>query len=229
MTMTNAVLIIEDDEETRQLLARAFRRKALQVLTAEDGADGLEMIRRHHPAVVVLDLVMPRVSGEAVCAAVRADPAVADIHIIMLTGLVRPDDRVAGFELGADDYVTKPFDLREVVLRVEAALRRQGERNQEGFTVAGPLRIDSKARRVWVKGQEIALTEAECRLLIILAERPGRVFSREDLARKVGGDPEQGSPRSVDTHIMRLRHKLGIAADAVETVRGEGYRFAEWA
>jgi two-component system phosphate regulon response regulator PhoB len=227
--MTDAVLVVEDDEETRQLLARALRGKGIQVFTAEDGAEGLELIRSHFPAVVVLDLVMPRVSGEAVCSAVRADPSVADVHIVMLTGLVKPDDRVAGFELGADDYVTKPFDLRELILRIEAALRRQRDRAGDSTTVAGPLRIDARAQRVWVKGEEIPLTSAECRLLLILAERPGRVFSRDDLARRIATAAEHASPRSVDTHIMRLRHKLGLAADTVETVRGEGYRFAEWA
>jgi two-component system phosphate regulon response regulator PhoB len=229
--MLDAILIVEDDEETRRLLARAFRRKGLQVFTAEDGATGLDLIRRHHPAIVVLDLVMPKVSGEELCAALRADPSLADIHVIMLTGLIRPEDRVAGFEVGADDYVTKPFDLREVILRVEAALRRQRDRRderEEGFIITGALRLDTSAPRAWVRGSEVPLTAAEYRILLALAERPGRVFSREDLAEEIGTGDDHASPRSVDTHIMRLRQKLGPSATVVETVRGAGYRFTEF-
>ncbi len=230
--MNEAVLIVEDDEETRRLLARALRKQGLQVLTAQDGAEGLDVIRRQHPAVVLLDLVLPRVSGEAVCVTVRAEPELADIHVIMLTGLSKQEDRIAGFELGADDYISKPFDLAELVLRVEAALRRQRERSEEreeGLTIAGSIQIDTATQRVRVKGQDVTLTEAEYRLLLTLVERPGKVFSRDDLARDMSDGKESASPRSVDTHVMRLRQKLGAAADMLETVRGVGYRFAEWA
>lgn len=230
--MTEAVLIVEDDEETRSLLSRALRRQGLQTYTAEDGAAAMALIRRHHPAVVLLDLVLPRMSGEAVCVALRADPELSDIHVIMLTGLDQHADRIAGFELGADDYVAKPFDMQELLLRVEAALRKQRQRQDErseGITVAGALEIDTNTQRVRVKGRDVELTSAEYRLLSTLAERPGRVFSRDDLAHEIGTSDDRASPRSVDTHVMRLRQKLGPAADIVETVRGEGYRFGEWA
>jgi two-component system phosphate regulon response regulator PhoB len=230
--MTEAVLIVEDDEETRSLLSRALRRQGLQILTAEDGTAAIELIRRHHPAVVLLDLVLPRMSGEAVCVAVRADPELADIHVIMLTGLSQQADRIAGFEAGADDYLSKPFDMQELTLRVEAALRKQRQREDErheGIMIAGALEIDINTQRVRVRGREVPLTSAEYRLLITLSERPGKIFSREDLAHEIGTGEEQASPRSVDTHVMRLRQKLGVAADIVETVRGAGYRFGEWA
>lgn len=229
--MAETVLVVEDDEETRALLSRVFRSQGLNVLCAVDGEEGLDLIRRHHPAVVLLDLVLPKVSGEAVCLALRADPTLADVHVIMITALIEQDDRIAGFELGADDYIAKPFDIREMALRVEAALRRQrqSERKQkDGVTSVGVLEIDVHAQRVRVKGADVALTAAEFRLLTVLAERPGRVFTREELAKELGLREDGASPRAVDTHIMRLRQKLGVAADAIETVRGSGYRFTEW-
>jgi two-component system phosphate regulon response regulator PhoB len=231
-TVAETVLVVEDDEETRCLLSRVFRGQGLNVLCAADGEEGLDLIRRHHPAVVLLDLVLPTLSGEAVCLAIRADPTLAHVHVIMLTGLAQRDDRIAGFELGADDYVTKPFDIREVGLRVEAALRRRrrGERSErEGVAVVGPIEIDTKAQCARVRGADVDLTSAEYRLLAALAEQPGRVFSRVELAQEIGLSDDPASPRSVDTHIMRLRQKLGAAADAIETVRGSGYRFSEWA
>jgi two-component system phosphate regulon response regulator PhoB len=230
--MSEAVLIVEDDEETRRLLARALRRQGLQVLTAGTGSEGLELIRRHAPAVVLLDLVLPEVSGEAVCVALRADPELAQIHVIMLTGMTKQEDRIAGFELGADDYVTKPFDLEELTLRVEAALRRQRQRREEreeGLTVVGAMTIDTERQRVRVKGEDVTLTAAEYRLLVTLVESRGKAFSREQLAQGMSDADEQASPRSVDTHIMRLRNKLGPAADLLETVRGVGYRVTDWA
>jgi two-component system, OmpR family, phosphate regulon response regulator PhoB len=229
--MTETVLIVEDDEETLRLLCRVFREQGLHVLCAVDGEEGFDLIRRHHPTVVLLDLVLPKLSGESVCLALRADPALADIHVIMLTGLSQRDDRIAGFKLGADDYITKPFDIKEVGLRVEAALRRQrrSERKQgDGITVAGVLEIDTHAQRARVRGVDTALTTAEYRLLAVLVERPGRVFTRAELAAEIGLSDDHMSPRSVDTHVMRLRQKLGAGADAIETVRGCGYRFAEW-
>ena len=229
--MAETVLVVEDDEETRALLSRVFRSQGLNVLCAVDGEEGLDLIRRHHPAVVLLDLVLPKISGEAVCLALRADPTLADVHVIMITALIEQDDRIAGFKLGADDYIAKPFDIREMALRVEAALRRQrqSERKQkDGVTSVGVLEIDVHAQRVRVKGADVALTAAEFRLLTVLAERPGRVFTREELAKELGLREDGASPRAVDTHIMRLRKKLGVAADAIETVRGSGYRFTEW-
>jgi two-component system phosphate regulon response regulator PhoB len=230
--VAETVLVVEDDEETRSLLSRVFRGQGLNVLCAADGEEGLDVVRRHHPAVILLDLVLPKLSGEALCLALRADPELADIHVIMLTALAQQDDRIAGFEMGADDYIAKPFDIREVALRVEAALRhqRQSDRKQrDGLTVVGVLEIDGHAQRVRVKGTDAGLTIAEFRLLTALAERPGRVFTRPELAQELGLSDDQASPRSVDTYVMRLRQKLGVAADAIETVRGSGYRFTEWA
>jgi two-component system phosphate regulon response regulator PhoB len=229
--MTETVLIVEDDAETRSLLSRVFRTQGLHVLCAGDGEEGYELIRRHKPAVVLLDLVLPKLSGESVCLALRADPELAAIHVIMITGLTQREDRIAGFELGADDYITKPFDIKEVGLRVEAALRRRRqseERKGEGVAVAGSMEIDTHSQRVRIRGLDAGLTSAEYRLLATLAQRPGRIFSRAELAEEIGLSEEQASPRSVDTHVMRLRQKLGPAADAIETVRGSGYRFAEW-
>jgi two-component system, OmpR family, phosphate regulon response regulator PhoB len=229
--MTETVLVVEDDDETLRLLSRVFRAQGLNVLCAADGEEGYDLIRRHKPAVVLLDLVLPKLSGESICLAMRADPELAGICVIMLTGLSERDDRIAGFELGADDYITKPFDIREVGLRVEAALRRRREtleRRGAGIAVAGGMEIDTHAQRVRIKGLDVGLTSAEYRLLATLALRPGRVFSRAELATEIGLSEDQASPRSVDTHVMRLRQKLGSTADAIETVRGCGYRFTEW-
>jgi two-component system phosphate regulon response regulator PhoB len=226
------VLVVEDDEETRTMLCRVFRSQGLTVLCAADGEEGLDLLRRHHPPVVLLDLVLPKVSGEAICLALRSDPELANTHVIMMSVLTTQDDRIAGFELGADDYVTKPFDIREVALRVEAALRRR-RRNEpsqrDGCTIAGILEIDRHTQRARVKGNDVGLTATEFRLLAALAERPGRIFARAELAQEIGLRDHELSPRLVDTHVMRLRQKLGVAAKAIETVRGSGYRLSEWA
>jgi two-component system phosphate regulon response regulator PhoB len=228
--MSKTVLVVEDDEETRNCLARALRMGGLHVLTAQGGTEGLELIRRHRPGVVLLDLVMPDISGEVVCAAVRADPEIAQCYILMLTGLSADEDRVAGFELGADDYVTKPFNMREIVLRVRAALRRSDQvlpASKENLLSIGPLRIDRHGFRVFVGDRECSLTPSEHALLLALASRPGRFLTRKQLVDVVGSQEAKTSPRRIDAHITRLRQKLGTAGRALETVRGSGYRLSE--
>jgi two-component system phosphate regulon response regulator PhoB len=229
--MSEMVLIVEDDEETRNCLARALRMDGLVVLTAQGGQEGLELIRRHRPAVVLLDLVMPDISGEVVCAAVRADPEIAQIYILMLTGLSADEDRVAGFELGADDYVTKPFNMREIILRVRAAMRRSDQTlpppPEEGQLVIGALRIERRGSRVFIGERECGLTPSEHALLVAMAERPGRPLTRRQLADAVGVREMASHPRCVDAHVKRLRQKLGTAGRALETVRGAGYRLSD--
>ncbi len=221
--VTESVVVVEDDDETRNLLARSLRQAGLHVLTAAHGKEGLDLIRRYRPAVVLLDLVMPGVPGQFVCSSIRAEPETAETYIIMLTGLGRDADRIAGFELGADDYVTKPCNMRELVLRVEAALRRTVGR--KGLA-AGPIRIDGEARRAWVEEVELSLTVTEFALLLCFVERPGKLFTREELLQACWGGAEQPDQRCVDAHIKRLRHKLGGAADAIQTVHGSGYRLS---
>ncbi len=229
--MSGTILIIEDDEETRNLLSRALRRAGHTVFTAADCTAGLDILLRVKPAVVLLDLILPDMPGDWICASIRANPAVAQTHVIMVTGLDTTEQRIAGFELGADDYITKPFDLRELMLRVEAALRRSrapSEGVAEGAIVHGGLRIDIRARRAWIYDNELSLTEREYFLLSALAQRPGKLLSREELTHAIGLKSQRVDGRSIDTHIKRLRQKLGTAARAIETVRGAGYRLATW-
>jgi two-component system, OmpR family, phosphate regulon response regulator PhoB len=229
--MSGTVLIIEDDEETRNLLSRALRKAGHTVFTAADCAAGLDVLLRVRPAVVLLDLILPDMPGDWICASIRANPEVAKTHVIMVTGLDTAEQRIAGFELGADDYITKPFDLRELLLRVEAALRHSRTPNgdvSEGAIVHGGLRIDVRARRAWIYDNELELTEREYLLLSALTQRPGKLLSREELTRAIGLKSQRVDGRSIDTHVKRLRQKLGTAARAIETVRGAGYRLATW-
>jgi DNA-binding response OmpR family regulator len=227
--MNETILLVEDDEETLDLLARALRRNGLMVLTAQTGEEGLELIRRHRPHVTILDLILPDISGDVICAAVRADQQIAHLYILMLTGLATAADRVAGFELGADDYVTKPCDIREIVLRVHAALRRikpPPPKAVDAMSVVGPIRVDHLKCRAFVGRRECALSRSEHAVLLALARHPGQLFSRRQLLKIIktaGTKTERGC---VEKHIKRLRLELGTAGRALESVRGSGYRMS---
>ncbi|MCB9778854.1 MAG: winged helix-turn-helix domain-containing protein [Alphaproteobacteria bacterium] len=198
-------------------------RAGFEVLPARDGAEALALAREHRPPVVLLDLMLPDMSGTEICAALREDERTARAFVIMVTARTEEEDRIEGFEVGADDYVTKPFSVKELTLRVKAAARRLAP--EEGVMVYGEVRIDPTAHRAWKGGDELVLTATEYRLLQYLAEHEGALCSRGDLLVDVWELPPNLNTRTVDTHIKRLRQKLGDHCVLIETVRGAGYRF----
>lgn len=224
------VLVVEDEADIRNLIAINLRTRGFEVLTAENGVIGLEQLRQHKPLVITLDLMMPGMNGIEVCQALRADPEISDTYVLMVTALGETEDRLVGFEAGADDYVPKPFNVDELVLRVQAAFRRVGKAatpTKSGEMTMGILRIDDSKHRIWINDEEIAMTITEYKLLFHLASKAGNLCSRGELLQEVWELPPNLNTRTVDTHIKRLRQKLGPAADYIETVRGAGYRFTE--
>lgn len=228
------ILIVDDEDDLRELLVINFERDGLATAQATTGQEALDFCEKQTPALVVLDLMLPDMSGNEVCRRLRSEVATADVPVIMLTAKGEEIDRVVGFEVGADDYVVKSsFSVRELVLRVRAVLRRRGNAaptvgapEEVGQRlIHGDLSVDADAHRVWVCNEEILLTATEFRLLWVLASRPGRVLTRGVLLQDVWDMPPDLNTRTVDTHVKRLREKLGVAAIHVETVRGVGYRF----
>lgn len=195
---------------------------------ALDGPSGLEKAKKERPGLILLDLMLPGMDGKDVCRGLKSNPFTQSIPILMLTAKAEEMDRVVGFELGADDYVTKPFSPRELVLRVKAILRRkQAPQDEQKVIQIGDLLIDTERHQVSVKSNPLRLTTTEFKLLFELASRRGRIQTREHLLNKVWGYTYEGYARTVDTHIRRLREKLGPYGEWVETVRGVGYRFRE--
>jgi DNA-binding response OmpR family regulator len=222
------VLVVEDEEDVVEMLTRAFRRATgFNVIAATDGATGLRRAREESPALVVLDLMLPKLPGLEVCKILKSDSLTRHIPILMLTAKAEEIDRILGLELGADDYVSKPFSPREIVLRAQAILRR-GEAPPEAQSfVAGPITIDGVRHQVSVNGKIVHLTGLEFKLLRTLVQRRGRVQERDRLLSDVWGYESVIDTRTVDTHVRRLREKLGRAGDAIETVRGFGYRLRD--
>lgn len=234
------VLVIEDDADLAALLARGLQRAGFEVALAASGAEGLAVARRVRPAVVVLDVGLPDQSGREVCRRLRADARTRDVHLILVSGAGDEAERVAGLEAGADDFVPKPVSLRELGLRANAALRRIDTRRptraratRPGVARAprgvvgppAPVRVDETAHRVFVGADEVLLTLTEYRLLAYLVQNPGKLCSRGELLQRVWDLPAHLNTRTVDTHVKRLRTKLGEAAASIETVRGAGYRY----
>ena len=228
--MRSKILIVDDEPEALELLEFNLKRAGFDVITAADGAEAIRQARSGQPALVVLDLMLPEIDGLEVCKMLRRDPATATVPIIMLTAKAAEVDRIVGLELGADDYVTKPFSPRELVLRIGKVLRRgQSPSAQPDTLKLGDLLIDSPRHLVKWRGKRIDLTRTEFDLLVLLAQRRGRVQSREQLLRDVWEYNTFIDTRTVDTHMRRLREKLGPAAQYLDTVRGVGYRFVETA
>jgi DNA-binding response OmpR family regulator len=225
----NRILVIEDEPDIALSLKYNIEKEGgFTVEVAADGDEGLRAARQRPPNLVLLDLSLPTMDGAEVCRCLRADKSTTGIPIIMLTARVEESDKIKGLELGADDYVTKPFSIKEVIARVRAVLRRVQPAAAEEVEVlrAGVLEIDLAARQVRVTGREIALTRKEFDLLTDLLRHRGRVLSRERLLERVWGYDNPGETRTVDVHIRQLRKKLGEDASAyVETVVGVGYRF----
>lgn len=218
--MRRRILLVEDDSKTRSTVALYLQREGYDVLTAADGVEALELARAREPHLVVLDLMLPRMDGLEVCRSLRES---GDAAIIMVTARSTEEDKLTGLDLGADDYVTKPFSPRELMARVRAVLRRASD--VDVIELAG-ITLDRSKREVRLGDAAVAVTPTEYRLLDALARGGGRTFTRQELVERALGDEYDGLDRTVDVHVMNLRRKLGEAGKAIVTVFGVGYKFA---
>ena len=224
------ILVVEDEKDLQEVLTYNLRQAGHIPIVVSTGRDALSAVADQHPDLVLLDLMLPDVSGIEICRRLKSENVTREVPIVMVTAKGDEVDRVVGFELGADDYVVKPYSLRELLLRIEAVLRRRAPAQSgasRGPLVFGKLRVDRDAHRVWVDEEEITLTALELRLLSTLLERRGRVQSRPALLDDVWGMSGEVTTRTVDTHVKRLREKLGDAGMYIETLRGVGYRFKD--
>ncbi len=226
--MAETILVIEDEADVLDLVAYNLKKAGFAVATARDGVTGLQTARNDLPALIVLDLMLPGLEGTELCRQLKADPRTAHIPVLMLTAKAEEVDRIVGLELGADDYVVKPFSPRELVLRIKKILdRATGKTAPAEILKAGDITVDLARHQVTVKNQPVELTATEFKLLATLLQRRGRVQTRDTLLTDVWGYEGDVDTRTVDTRVRRLREKLGKAADSIETVRGVGYQFAE--
>lgn len=226
------ILIVDDEINIRELMKFNLEKESYQVLEAEDGMQALAHIEQEKPDLVLLDLMLPKMDGIEVCKRAKINPKTAGIPIIMLTARADEIDKIIGLEMGADDYITKPFSPREVVARVRAVLRRQqpAANSVAGELVVGDVKVNFISYEVWVAEEKVELTPKEYELLKLFLTNLNRVFSREQLLEKIWGYEYYGDTRTVDVHIRHLRSKLGGSAyfaDAIQTVRGVGYKFAD--
>ena len=225
-----SVLIIEDDPDISELLQYNLEREGYKVHCCADGEIGLQQALKIKPQFILLDLMLPGMDGLKICQALRAAEETVDTPIVMITAKGEESDVIVGLEIGADDYVTKPFSPRELIARMRAVLRRNRGATVVGNDVTwtvGPLKIDSERHEVYLHDQPLALTLAEHKLLATLASRPGRVFTREQLLEKITGGDTYVIDRNVDVHVRAIRKKLGDDANFIVTVRGVGYKCLE--
>ena len=223
-----SILVVEDEKDILDLVDFNLAQAGYRVIRAVDGLEGFRLARAERPDLIVLDLMLPGLAGKEVCRRARRDAEIKATPIIMLTAKAEEVDRIIGFEIGADDYMTKPFSVRELVLRIQAVLRRlEPGKAPNGPLKTGFLTIDPDRHRVLVRDRNVELTATEFKLLFHLATNSGRVQTREVLLDRVWGYNFEGYSRTVDTHVRRLRQKLGEAETLIETVRGVGYRFKE--
>jgi two-component system phosphate regulon response regulator PhoB len=220
------VLIVDDEPDLVRLLEFSLQQAGFETASAADGERALVRVQERVPDLVLLDLMLPGIPGTEVCRQIRNHPRTQRVPVIMLTARGDEVERVVGFELGADDFVTKPFSVRELLLRIRAILRR-GSPVEEAREAVGPIRLEPDSHRAFVDGEEISLTLLEFRLLSTFLSRAGRVQTREQLLREVWGMSGELQTRTVDTHVKRLREKLGSGRDLLETVRGIGYRLID--
>ena len=224
--MTKRVLVIEDEPDLRSTLEFNLKSENYKVTTASDGESALAEISKNIPDLILLDLMLPDMSGLEICKKIRGESFSDKVSIIMLTAKGEEVDRVVGFELGADDYVVKPFSVRELMLRVSSILKRSKEKaSNDEKIVIGDIEINLASHRVFISGIEVELTAKEFELLKYLTKRNGRIQTRELLLEHVWGYNNSVTTRTVDTHIKRLRSKIGEVGTRIETVRGVGYRF----
>jgi two-component system phosphate regulon response regulator PhoB len=222
------IAVIEDEKDLAGLLAFQLEKEGYRALTAHDGKSGFELVSSELPDLVLLDIMLPIISGIEVCKLLKKQKSTQGIPVIMLTAKGEEIDRVIGLEVGADDYVTKPFSIRELLLRIKVALRRVNpEEPSEQLLVLGPLTIDTSRCQATVDGVELIFTSTEYKLLCALAESRGRVLARDHLLRQVWGHHTGTDTRTVDSHITRIRTKLGPCGDFIKTVRGFGYKMEE--
>ena len=228
--MAHCVLIVEDEPDIRKTIDYNLSKESFKVVQAESIAEGEKALAANKIDVIILDLMLPDGSGLTLCRDIKSDAKTKHIPVIILTAKTEEVDRVVGFELGADDYVTKPFSVRELILRVKAILKRSVDSPQQENDISdievGDLRLNLDAHQAFVRDEEIALTALEFRLLKHLLDRRGRVQTRDQLLEEVWGYSSDVTTRTVDTHIKRLREKLLGAGDCIQTIRGVGYRFA---
>lgn len=223
--MSRKILVVDDEPDALELVAYNLKQAGFSVVTAKDGAEALEKVKSAGPDLIVLDVMLPQMDGFALCRVFKNAPVTAGIPIIMLTAKAAEIDRVLGLELGADDYLTKPFSPRELVLRVKKLLdRAQGSTSSEQYRF-GKLTVDVARHIVTVERKKIELTATEFKLLVYLIEGRGAVRTREQMLKEVWNYEKYVDTRTVDTHMRRLRDKLGPAAEHIETTRGVGYRF----
>ncbi|HEY4119036.1 MAG TPA: response regulator [Byssovorax sp.] len=226
--MPNHILVVEDERDLQRVLAYNLKQAGFDVVAAGDGETALRAVKEEPFDLVLLDLMLPGMPGTEVCRRLKQSAATSNVPVLILTAKGEEVDRVVGFELGADDYVVKPFSVRELVLRIHAILRRGAAPASTDERVQfGLLRIDRAAHRVFTGDAEVSLTALEFKLLSMLYERRGRVLSRDTLLDDVWGAHVDVTRRNVDTHVKRLREKLGAAGAYLETVRGVGYRFRD--
>ncbi|MGB9603899.1 MAG: response regulator [Verrucomicrobiia bacterium] len=222
------VLVIDDEPDVLELIEYNLTAAGFIVIKASEGNDAIKKARDQAPDLIVLDIMLPGIDGFEICKILKRDKSTAAIPIIMLTAKAEEVDRIVGLELGADDYITKPFSPRELVLRIKTLLKRvKGGAEPPQIIQRGVLKIDPQRHEVSVKGKEIELTATEYKLLLTLASQPGRVFTRDQLLEDVWEYNSTVDTRTVDTHVRRLREKLGPAADYIETIRGFGYKFSD--
>jgi two-component system phosphate regulon response regulator PhoB len=228
--MGQVVLIVEDEPDLAEIVRYSLEKEGYLTRVAANGQEALVHAQTEpRPDLVLLDLMLPDMSGNEICRTLKGDPEMLRTPIIMVTARDDEIDRIVGFELGADDYVTKPFSVRELLLRVRAVLRRSAREPEASHTclVAGAVSVDLEAHRVWTGDVELQLTPLEFKLLVTFLQRRGRVQTRDRLLEDVWGYNVDVTTRTVDTHVKRLRVKLGDAGSVIETVRGIGYRCAE--
>jgi DNA-binding response OmpR family regulator len=226
--MKTKILVVDDEPDALELIEANLKSAGYEAISASNGQEALAKARVSQPALVILDVMLPEVDGLEVCKILRHDPKTASLPIIMLTARTAEIDRILGLELGADDYITKPFSPRELVLRVKNLLKRRSAQPEESEEIHfGGMVIDRPRHRVTYNNKPLDLTLTEFKLVALLAERKGRVQSREQLLKDVWGYNTLIDTRTVDTHMRRLRDKLGPAAKLLDTVRGVGYRFVE--
>ena len=222
-----SILIVDDEEDIRELIAvNLLREENYKLTQAVNGLDALEKARSDRPDLIILDLMLPEMDGLTVYKTIREDARTKDIPVIMLTALGRLEEKIEGLQLGADDYLSKPFSPKELMLRVRNILRRANLNTGSNVVDSGPFSLDKSALKLHLDGEEIELTATEFKLLLSLIESPGITQERADLLKKVWGYSDMIQTRTLDTHIKRLREKLTQYGNSIETVRGIGYRFS---
>ncbi|MFL5293920.1 MAG: response regulator transcription factor [Myxococcales bacterium] len=228
MTAAPLVLVVEDEKDLADLMQFNLQKAGYETLSARSGDEALAISRTRTPDLVLLDLMLPGIPGTEVCRQLKSSQRTRNVPVIMVTARGEEVDRVVGFELGADDFVTKPFSMRELILRVRAVLRRGDDGGSDVLQESiGPVRIDVAAHRAFVGESEMQLTTLEFNLLSTFMSRVGRLQTRETLLRDVWGMSGELQTRTVDTHVKRLREKLGEGRDLLQTVRGSGYRMVD--